>query len=680
MPLQELPNELLAHVCSFLDRPSSVASLGLTCHKLHNFIDLGWKAFLRGRFATIPLRLDRDGGLNSSDAKSIIHGLTTLYRNWDRKALAARRLELSDDAIDLRTWKRHSPGVYGNQSMGYQPVIDSYDEFTSGEWGARREVLVWGGGIKIMMRIKETTPIDEGPEQDSEKIGERGSRDHFGHLTNWYWWKIQGGRDGPDDITALSLLQPEQKLNGNLDTESIVFGTASGNLSLLQVNVEKEMLSTHKFNTGRRPVTSMTVSRGRETMVAASLSDSDIALYRLPLDEPQEDTTTPREALSEVRVGVSGTGTDRIWSTNFISDSRIAVGVGPSFEPLQIYQITPDGLSSEPIRKFNINELCWAGREDYVIRLQERPRLNASIYPVLPFPADPSSRASTGDVFLSGGYDGVIRLHDMRSPRGYEAIFSDPTSDSHIFALQSQGQERFIAGTAHHNMLKVFDVRFPGSCAYNSIHLSPGSSPDHQKFIPKSADERFGLNQPYTGWDMYLRPRDPHPYFQYRESPVYSLSLPSPTSPFIYAGIEDSVIELAFTALHDRHPDPIFSRSPVYTTKNARMGVAENWLREGKLMDLGMYEWDNKSENQQMKFFVQKTTDARAPHRGNRDPQLQRLDERWSDPSKEGNWRHESLDSNHPELPLRPPRFQSRSAAFTRGVGRGRGRGGRGRG
>ena len=45
---------------------------------------------------------------------------------------------------------------------------------------------------------------------------------------------------------------------------------------------------------------------------------------------------------------------------------------------------------------------------------------------------------------------------------------------------------------------------------------------------------------------------------QPKESPIYSLSRPSPQSPMLYAGLENSVVSFNFTSAADPHPDPLF--------------------------------------------------------------------------------------------------------------------------
>src|SRR5882762_3635393 len=87
--LEDLPFELLSHIYTNLPTAQSVSHLSLTCRTLHSFTAKeGWKIFLRTRFPSLPVP-----AAETHDLREAVHGLTTLSRNWDRKAFLARYLE-----------------------------------------------------------------------------------------------------------------------------------------------------------------------------------------------------------------------------------------------------------------------------------------------------------------------------------------------------------------------------------------------------------------------------------------------------------------------------------------------------------------------------------------------------------------------------------------------------------
>jgi hypothetical protein len=38
--------------------------------------------------------------------------------------------------------------------MGFQPVIDSYEDWTADKWSSRKEVLALGAGAELVVRLK----------------------------------------------------------------------------------------------------------------------------------------------------------------------------------------------------------------------------------------------------------------------------------------------------------------------------------------------------------------------------------------------------------------------------------------------------------------------------------------------------------------------------------------------
>ncbi|OAG12298.1 uncharacterized protein CC84DRAFT_1066602, partial [Paraphaeosphaeria sporulosa] len=582
--LDKLPVELLEMVTNNLGRPKDIVNLALTCGRLRQFVQLyGWEAFLKGRFGLLR---------PSGDAKHTVHGLTTLYRNWDRKAFTARFLEPGAKVTSLNSREKTRWRGPQGQTMGYQPSVDSYEEMGSA-WVDRKEVLAWSAGANIVIRVKETGHKGA---RVCQEMGINADDPHepgmFGHPNAWYTYKIPESFEGRDDITALKLLRPHQKSG---DSEYAVFGSASGRLSLLSADLEGGRATEQLYDTGRRTVGSISISAASETLIAATLGDTSIALYPAHYDQPSQD---PIEALSEVRLIEQGMRVGRLWSTNFISESNVAIGLGPTLEPIQIYAITSSGLTAEPIRKINLNS-----SHSMESGHSARP-YNTSVYPIIPIPTE-SQGGSTEGVFLSGGYDGLVRLHDLRSPHDFETIFWDVTNDSAIYSLACQGLERFVAGSSMHSMLKIFDLRFPGSHAYHSIPL-PTPTPSKSKsqdYTYSAVIDRFqdAATKPVTGgWNVFLSPRNNtpgaaprHPYRpgpRTEDSPVYSLSIPSSTSPNIYAGLEGAVQNLHFVSVLDTHPDPLLSYAKDHLPEWQDHNVKQIYNPHNDVLNLGMYE------------------------------------------------------------------------------------------
>ncbi|KAF2258158.1 hypothetical protein CC78DRAFT_622046 [Lojkania enalia] len=624
--LSSLPNELLSLVASHLDHPKDVLHLSMSSRRLYEFTKLdGWKALLKGRFGLTGL---------DPDARNAVHGLTTLYRNWDRKAFIARFTEPPPRTRSLQTWETKRWRGPQGQTMGYQSHIDSYEEILGG-WADRREVLVWSAGTHVVMRVKETGSKAReilGNYQHFD-MNENDSRrlppfDNHRNVMSWYTYKIPESWEGRDDITTLKLLQPHQK-NGAYD--SFAYGSASGHLSIVSVDPKQQELREQSYSTGRQSVNSLSISPCANPLISAALSDNILALFSMDLVEQSEK---PIDALSLISPIARGGRNGRLWSNNFISNDKVAIGLGPSYEPIQVFEITPTGFSSDPLRKFGFDA-----------KLDVPMKNSTSVYPILPVSTGPEGYSESGNVFLSGGYDGIIRLHDMRSPHGFETMFLDVTNASSIYSLATQGLERVVAGTSTFSMLKVFDLRFAGSHAYHSAPLPPRSK---VRRLSKGLDDVQHSSPISGGWNLFLSPRNQVRHNNMRSpysrpprtdySPIYSLSIPSSTSPSLYAGLEGTVVNLDFVSILDKYPDPLFNQTIERFPDSGEVHLEQSYNPNSDVLNLGMYEQgDDKMLG--MHLMVQDSIGMGVVENAQaRDSaRFMGLDERWKDPSDESN-------------------------------------------
>ncbi|KAL5115858.1 hypothetical protein ACEQ8H_006260 [Pleosporales sp. CAS-2024a] len=613
--LDTLPNEILSFITGHLEHPRDVLYLSLTSRRLHQYAELdGWKAYLKGRFALRGL---------DADARNSVRGLTTLYRNWHRRGFIARYTEPAVMTTSINTWKKTKWRGPRGQTMGYRPSIDSYEELF-GAWTQRKDILSWSAGTQIIIRAKETgaramPTWEHGPLEDSTQ-----SLDAFGHGSTWWTYKIPDSFEGRDDISSLRLLRPHQRSE---DFEQMVFGTASGRLSLLSWDVRQAETREQQYITGNRAVGSVSLSLSDKPMLAASLGDTALALYPIRHSSTAQDAIDPLAESTPILPGSKG----RIWSCEFIASSKVAVGLGPSYEPIHIYDVTPTGLLSQPLRTLNLESKTWKGsRSDHDV-----PR-STSIYSILPVPGTAQCGADAGNVFLSGGYDGITRLHDLRSPRGFETMFWDPTNDSAIYSLAMQGLERIVVGVSMHSMIKVFDMRLAGSHAYQSVSLPVRPKPKNQDYIHDARDDVLTIS---SGWNSYLNPRIRPKRDAYREdywrggqdSPVYSLSIPSSTSTTLYAGLEGTVQSITFHSIADLYPDVLLSQSVVKTPDSGLIDAKSSYDPKGDALNLGMYDQCSE-DGLGMQLLVQGgVTTTVARNIGHQVSSGRDLDERWKD-------------------------------------------------
>jgi len=593
--LAELPVELLDQIVSHFETARTVCRFSRTCKRLHDYVEKdGFRAFVHASFPSIQ---------TPPYWKDAAHALTTLSRAWDRKAVIARCIFPEKDVLQLpRKQGRPLPiGPQRGQTMGYRPVIDCYEEATGGTWMSRKEVLAWGAGAELEVRVKSMGKDTERSWLSSPKDVRATKYDQFRHRNKWIRYKEDTHQDGRDDITSLNILRPWQ--NSMDDTEHVIIGRASGELACVSLSAQSRTL-TH-FATDERPVRSAHVSSTSEPLLAACLSNGTVALYTVT---PQSPNANPRNELEVIPSSASC----RTWTTRFLSPDRLAVGLGPSPSPVHIYDIS---RSQSPIRIFTLPRQHTASDP----RLKPPPI--SSVYAVAPIDASSQASGSAGDIFVSGWYDGAVMLHDLRSPAFTIAKYVDPIdSYSAIYSLLPIGRERIIAGSARHSVMKVFDLRMTGGRVYFAANtgarkLQTASSAGCTCSSKCCCRDCLVESRPNQGnYNIFLQKQS-----RGRESPIYALASGAAYSPRIYAGLEGKVMQLDIVSMMDQFPDQAFGG-------NKWVG---SWPRGTRLKE--RYDPDRKVQN--LAALEQSTTGGMKIRNqvevGKRGASLLGWDERW---------------------------------------------------
>ncbi|KAK7553696.1 hypothetical protein IWX49DRAFT_222507 [Phyllosticta citricarpa] len=580
--LADLPAELLSNIATHVERAQDLRNLSQTCRQLNAFVrEEGWKIFLRVRFPSYP-RVDQP-------AQNIAHSLTTLSRNFDRKAIVARYLEPSGSIMSLNTreqlssWKKPR-----GQTMGYVPCLDSYERFNGGDSHGRREILAWSAGSDLVIRAKETGPAVEALYESCSTADRHTYFDHYHHKTDWHVFKIPGSIEGRDDITCMQILRPAQRRGSpsfGRYVEPVMVGTADGELNLLHLNLDV-VPSWRRFiyNTNNRFVRAISTSPSPKPVLAAALGRSDLALY--PVYPGESRNTSEIEPMSEIDLlpdnGAESTLLPRIWSARFLSPESLLVGVGPSQEPIRLCAITPTGLAQEPIRRFSVEASSASTSNGTDVKL-------SSVYPLSGLPSASDPERDDPNLFLSGWYDGVVRVHDIRSPSSYVSSYWDTTEDGAVYSILPKARERLLVGGSKHCLLKFYDLRVSGGRAYHYSDIEN---------VGKGGEAKSSGD---SGWDLFLHPRNESSSRRNRSvgSPVYSLTSPSPYSPSIFAGLEDHALQVDLTSIHDPYPDPMFEHCLVRTGKKKMVNIKKSWNPRGDVACLAGYNQSSVQLNVQ---------------------------------------------------------------------------------
>lgn len=535
--LSDLPSELLLQITDHLHEASSIARLERTNKKLRAFADQeAWKSFVRHRF---PTTCPHD----SPRFKDTARTLTTLSQALDRRAYLARCIEPSGiirgfpGARKIDRWKRPR-----GQTIGFTPHIDVYEDIGP-SWRDREEILAFSAGAEVCLR------------QTSRTANSESSR--------WTTYKPLSAHEGRDDITCLHIVHPSESTTA---THDVLTGTANGDLQLISLpraGSSSKDVKVAYFTTQGMPVRSSSLMQepSEPTLLAASLGDSSIALYEV--DRKMSKTSPSCQVdLKPVLRADGHPASQRIWTTSLLSSSMLGIGIGPSTVPIQIFIITQSGITRDPFRKFSL--------ENDVSKLEAtsipKPP-TSSVYTMEPLP----SISASGSVFLSGAYDGIVRLHDLRSQSQVEKRYVDSSDDSPIYSILPRGQEKMVVGTGRHNLLKVFDLRMGAKC-YNSPALA-------SETVPNDDFNVYLRTKPSGQSNNWSRSNS-----RSVESSVYSLASSSPASPYIYAGLENAIMSLALTETFDSQPDTAFFQPWAAANGKVRSPASS------QILDLAMHD------------------------------------------------------------------------------------------
>jgi len=553
----DLPSELLLQIISEFSAANSVRSLSRCNQRLHHLVAKeGWRTFVKAQYPLIV------PPLSPIDYVEAAKALIALDKSWERRALLSFYLEPTKpgEAPDEFRYppgrpaepqfplirpgrRRQSYPYFPGQTMGFQPVIDSREEIVGGRWGARRDVVVWGAGPRLVVRSRECS--------SSSVPGGGGAR-----IPQWSTFLPDGAREGLDDITALKLLGSPQSENGSVGSQavSVLVGTAAGKVAIFDLETrtqgEAALRRQFKFNTGSTtPLRSMDITPS-ERLAVAGLASGDVFLF----------DTTKAVPVSRVKMPQN----DHIWSTKFLSAEYVAIGTGQSETPLKVFAIESTGLSKTPFR-------TWAVRDrvigDGLTALEyglNRPAGSVSCIEAVPQTSGPGNAGGT--VFFTGNSDGKIRIHDLRAPAECEMVYFDPVDDEGIYSIATKGSNYLVTGSSRHSLLKMFDIRMDGAHPTQlPLWTLPENGPGLQ---PRS-------NHGTSGWSVHLHQdgegttgRASSIWSAMRggratRSPVYTLSSPAPFSPTLYAGLEEHVAQIDIVDVYEEHPDSVFGRSRV---------------------------------------------------------------------------------------------------------------------
>ncbi|OOO10072.1 hypothetical protein OAory_01058800 [Aspergillus oryzae] len=512
--LSKLPVEIIYLIATYLPSASDLVHIAQTCKRLYGVVSAEdghvFRAFIEHRFP---------GFVPSSCWKDVTQALTSRSRALDKNAVVSRFVAKPPTRAELGITTRTD-----RPTLGYRPAIDSYEIWNGSTWADRREVLAWGGGHEIVMKIKQ-----HGKAQNSQ-------------------WAIFDDLDvvsSHDDVCGLHILRPGHHRKVE-DKEHIIFGRMRGELLHVALKPNED---THdyvqRFQTSNSGLEHIDLSEGPDPILAAHDKKGTITFYSTTKDD---DVVEP---FGNIVIGSRLAARNKC--SKFLSPTLFAIGTGRSEDALAISSISSERLALE--REISVGSL------DQDVRLGSTA--SVIVNAMAPLCGQQVTTGSPGSTFLAAWGDRRIRLHDVRSNRASESTYKDPTDQSQIYSLHPFGHDRFLAGAGADAVVKIFDLRMPKTYSYTDSRASS----IYQHNVPRRkasggeiAPPVESIRYPRKDFSMFLfyapplypnaprrRQRESTPY----RGAIYSLCSPSPLSPTVYAGITDGVVRLDFMSTDD---------------------------------------------------------------------------------------------------------------------------------
>ena len=433
------------------------------------------------------------------------------------------------------------------QKIGYAPAIDSYEEWTGNSWADRREVVAWGAGGRVALRVRRKAQHDGREDVDSLRDWRNGVS------VETKWAIMDGSRSwsAHEDILDLRLLRPTQRQN---EGEEFIIRRANNTVTKIQYNMEEDKFSENTFfDVNSVPTEAMDLSLSQDPLMAVCHPES-LSIFQ---------TTTGQGFISPVlHIPRSTRIADlaRARSLRFLSADKFTVAEQrlneSGISPIRVYQIAEDRLSESSMTELSSNAML-------------KPRHRMIPTAIAPIQTQTSASAVEGHVFLAGWSDGVVRLHDDRAPLS-TIEYRDSVDDGMIASVMPIGEESFVAGGHQNACLKLFDLRMPCARPYSYLHarhttshtnnretgnepykLSFAKSTDMNILLALRMNAQTKTYEPYKQQNPNPRSvRRPDRSLHYGGS-VYSLSTPSPSSRTFFAGIENHVVQFDLASADD---------------------------------------------------------------------------------------------------------------------------------
>lgn len=517
--LEELPEEVLLNIIAYLPTIAAITSLAQTSRRFHTIVtgddQSAFRIFVQRSFPSIK---------TTTRWREAAEALTSRSRAWDRRALVVRDC-CPPETLSISAQDDNRRRI----TTGFAPALDSYENLLGNSLSGRTETVAWGAAGRIYVRTSDKSSI------------------------NWHSIKFEDDHLAHNDILQLRLLRPHQTASTD---ETMIFRRDNGEIATLVTSDSASGYEQYARFVDAPGAHTMAVSNHVEPLLAVART---AALQLYNVNTPQDQI----KPFARLRLPEMSDSVYRTRCMQFLDSTNIVLGTafleGTKDGPVSIYDINHSTESSDAVP-------IWS-----CVPPQRDTRARQYVHALTPLD---HVCGNFGQMFLSGWSSGHARLHDTRAPNPWVADWYDSVDNGQILSLAAIGHERFVAGSDQNACLKLFDMRMPGDQRYSYLDARPAQNPRQgasliQNLIHRPVKDRRDWNaflsvRKWTKealWVPLPMPRQHNGTVNYSGS-VYSLSVPSPTSPTIYAGIENHVLQLDLVNTDDLERgriDPLLS-------------------------------------------------------------------------------------------------------------------------
>lgn len=524
----QLPDDIVLEIISHLSTARDVARLASSCRHLHHLlVEDGWRTFVRTCFPLLSLPLG-----SHLKWRDLADSLTRQTRAWDTKAFQPIAY------TDTRRQDANFFTGYSNAARPFHPVIDAGLAFDK-SW----EVVSWGAGEDVVGRFR---PLNTRGESDA-------------------WFRMEGKAKGYEaglgDVTAIHLAEPHGKLgllvgraNGDLSLVSAAPGSAGKNLAAFKIPKPAGSLEATTWTS----IGSIDTLPNQSSVIAGNRAT--VGLF--PLDTDNTGEAAPLDSLTFDMSGQSRT--QFIHAAKVMNKDTVVCALAGDTDPIRYLTITPAGFTPNLASK---NRSLLASRG---IDADKKLTVRA-VQPVNPGPSGHTN------LLLSAWDDGTCRLLDIRTPSPYDALYRDMYQPFEpVSSLIAYGSDRFVAGSAEIEALKIFDFRW-GKSYYHSAALPCWSGtpfPDPLRGTSSRPLSLMGVGcDHFRGrrcvWHEGSRKDYYRPNYRFHVMPfkgasrasssrIFSLAQASDVSDSFYVGLAGAVTEFT-TAFQEAQDDTALS-------------------------------------------------------------------------------------------------------------------------